>query len=185
MLYLIVILKYILGVLFFLTAIDKIKNWSKHLTTIKMYNLIPTILIKPSLIFFLLIESFISVNFLFLTTNRIAALSLIILVSIYSTAVTLNLIRKHTDFGCGCGSVLESEKLHWGLVLRNVMIISAGIIIFYRTISEQLPFTIHFSFISIGGSTLIFFSMGKIVLLLNRKRDRILKVVKIIEEENV
>ncbi|WP_113927172.1 MauE/DoxX family redox-associated membrane protein [Bacillus sp. P14.5] len=184
MLYLMIILKYMLGLLFFLTAIDKIINWSKHLTTIKMYSLIPSILNKPALIFFLLIESFISVNFLLFTNNRIAALSLIILVFIYSTAVTLNLARKNTDFSCGCGSVLESEKLHWGLVLRNLIIILSGVIIFYGTISEQLPFTAKFSLIFICGSTLLFFSIGKILLLLNKKRDQIMKTVKIFEEES-
>ena len=183
--YLMIFLKYMLGLLFFLTAIDKINNWSKHHKAIKMYNLIPTVLIKPSMVIFFMIESFISINFLLFNTNRIASLSLVILVFIYTTAVTLNLVRKNTDFSCGCGSVLESDKLHWGLVLRNIILISAGLIIFYETTSTHLPFTIHFSFIFICGSALLFFLTGKILLLLNQKRNQIMNTVKIFEEENV
>jgi hypothetical protein len=182
--YLMIFLKYTLGVLFFLAAIDKITNWGKHQRIINMYNLIPSVLIKPCLVTFLLIETFISVNFLLFSANRLAALSLILLVFIYTTAVILNLVRKNTEFSCGCGGVLESENLHWGLVLRNLLIISGGVIIFYEAITTQLPFTIHFSFIFMCGSAILFFTTGKILLLLNKKKVRILNTLKLFEEEN-
>lgn len=122
--------KYLIIVLFFLTAFDKIKNWSDHQVSIEAYELFNIKWVKLALFIFTSTEIYISFSFLLLDPQLISTTLCILLLSIYTGAVTINLRKGYKYISCGCGSVLESNKLSWEIVIRNFFLITISVYLF-------------------------------------------------------
>ncbi|MBN3522533.1 MauE/DoxX family redox-associated membrane protein [Paenibacillus apiarius] len=123
MLGLIIIVENLIALLFFTTSLHKIFNSSKQLRTMNAYHIVPDQFLYPSFICFVLAEITISLTIPVTGITIYHAISISGLLSIYTFAIGYNLLRGHKDISCGCGGVLENERLRWGLVLRNLFMI--------------------------------------------------------------
>ncbi|MED0670464.1 MauE/DoxX family redox-associated membrane protein [Aneurinibacillus aneurinilyticus] len=131
MTFLIYFIQYSFGVLFLFTSLDKIRSWKKHKLAIDNYQLTPTYLSGFLLVFFVVIELFISISLLFYSVNLINTIFIMLILFIYTVAIILNIYRGHTNISCGCGGFLESKKLSVNIVLRNLLLIACSIILLF------------------------------------------------------
>lgn len=172
-----IFIKQMMGILFFLTMVDKVTHWKEHKRSTLKYNLLPQMLVSPALAVFVFVELYISGSLLIFQNMRLASLSMIILVLIYTGAVIVNLIRGNTDHSCGCGSVLESERLHWGIVLRNGLLIGAGVLLFIESPTVSLSLLNNLTFLLLSASLFLILSTMKTLRVLHQKK-RLLSTIK-------
>jgi Methylamine utilisation protein MauE len=122
-----------LSLIFFTTFISKVINWKDYKQTIASYKIIPPKGISISLLFFLINEAVIALSALLVGWRPFNAVMATILLLIYTIAISINLLRGRKDLACGCGGVLESERLHYGLVIRNLLFIIAVVLLSFTS----------------------------------------------------
>lgn len=115
--FLLVFFMELLAILFFLTAIDKLKHWYNHIGNMKSYRIIHGSLIKPLLFLFLIGELFISISLVVTGITLYNSIIFYTLLFTYTSAVLINLVRGNQQISCGCGSVLDSEQLSSILII--------------------------------------------------------------------
>lgn len=123
-------LNYLLVSILILSVIDKIKNWNKNSTKMEAYRILDKKLIKPFNLLFLVTEIYLSVNFIFMKADIWDIAIFIMLMGIYTLAISINLYRGNVRISCGCGGVLESNQLTSFLVYRNLVLIIIAFVIF-------------------------------------------------------
>ncbi|WP_409978189.1 MauE/DoxX family redox-associated membrane protein [Anoxybacteroides tepidamans] len=115
---------------FLYSLISKIIHKSKYKHILRNYGIKNNNLIKIVYFFIVLSEGFITIS-LFLSGVTIYSLVTIsLLLTIFSVFVLINLFKGNKNFSCGCGGILENERLSYWMVLRNVVIILIALIFF-------------------------------------------------------
>jgi uncharacterized membrane protein YphA (DoxX/SURF4 family) len=115
------LLRFILGVAFIISSIDKIINPAKFLEIINNYNLIPTF-ITPAVVIILPWTEFICGLFLLLgiLTNSAAVLIIFLLLG-FIFGVSINIYRG-ADIECGCfGLLFEGESIGLHTIIRDLI----------------------------------------------------------------
>jgi Methylamine utilisation protein MauE len=165
--------KYTLGLIFFLSIADKLKNSEKHLNSLRNYKVLPESLMGIGLLLLIIFELLISFILFFLNINIIAAIFISIVLILFTIAVVKNIVIGNTDISCGCGGLLENSKLNYGIVTRNFSFILLVIIMYFIENNDFL-FDIMF------WEKLLFLvvSINLIFILMIRKELRMLLVQK-------
>jgi len=83
------------------------------------YRLIPEWLATPFAWTVPVIESAAALGLLLSPIRASAALMLIVLLSLFTGAIVINLARGRTDIDCGCFGPALRQRLSWWLLLRN------------------------------------------------------------------
>lgn len=100
-------------------------------------------------------------------TGRIGATMGLVLMTLFSMAIAVNLARGRTTIECGCGGA-RGQRLSAGLVVRNLVL--AGALVIAMQVSPGLPAG-GIMAISVGGATLtlvaIYFASNQ--LMVNRQ----------------
>ena len=140
-----VLCRIILGGIFIYASIDKILHPHAFAKIIQNYRLLPDILVTLPAIVLPWLEV---ISGLFLAAGifrRASALVLSLLLLMFGTAITINLLRGIT-FDCGCFSTLitTSGSDPLGLLIRDILLLIPGLIIilFYKdqkTLDSTLP----------------------------------------------
>lgn len=113
------VLRIWLGVLFVSAAWSKTMDWEKHVSMVKDYQLLPGKLLF-SFARLEVIAEWLTGAFLFLGLFQSFAYSAaLLLLCMYTTAITINLWRGRRELSCGCGGLAGNHLISWGLVLRN------------------------------------------------------------------
>ncbi|XKK36766.1 hypothetical protein HFP66_30340 [Bacillus sp. A17A.1] len=120
--------QFIIGIVLFTTALDKLKNYNDHILIIKSYNILPSRLAKPFFILDFIVQILISISFVFSIKVSIFSFAAIFLMALYTMAIIINLLRKN-DINCGCGGLVGNHSISWKLVVRNMMLILLLLII--------------------------------------------------------
>ncbi|WP_020063161.1 MauE/DoxX family redox-associated membrane protein [Bacillus sp. 123MFChir2] len=137
------ILRLCLGSIFIGTFVSKIRDFRSHIDIIRKYQILP----ENSIVFLAYIEIafelVIGIGIILGFVVNLMSLLAAFLLSLYTLAIIINLIRRNTDFNCGCGGVLGDYKLSWNLVIRNVLLLFIAIFIYYMphqigTVDEYL-----------------------------------------------
>lgn len=121
------------ALLFVTTFISKIIHWKEHKQTMASYKILPAKVISISLLFFLINEAVIAFSALLVGWRPFNGILATILLLIYTLAIGINLLRGRRDLACGCGGVLENERLHYGLVVRNLLLITAVVFLSFTS----------------------------------------------------
>lgn len=153
-----------LACLFATTSFEKMRSWSKHVDTMVAYRLLPAGAVPPVLTLLCLAELVLALH-LMLWGMTLAMLMLgAALLVLYSTAVTWNLLRGRREISCGCGGVLESERLHIGIPIRNGLLL-LGLYLAYTHQSQGLLNTddllLHICALLIACCGLLFVAIGQ------------------------
>lgn len=114
---------------FSLTAIDKVLNWHKHIRTMKNYRIVTGAKLHLILTLMILGEIYISISLILNGATLANTATFLALISLYTIAIVINLIRGNVEMSCGCGSILESNRLTYRLVLRNFIFVAVFIVI--------------------------------------------------------
>lgn len=129
-----------IGIIFLNTSISKILNFQIHLIDIKNYLIINgKNTIKIFAVVTTVVETFITISFFTMSNFIVSSILAIALLLIYSSAVSLNIIRGRTQISCGCGGVLESKHLSWNLLYRNIALLI--LILINAIIFQSVNFT--------------------------------------------
>jgi len=119
-----VYLKMLLGFLFLSTFLHKVIQRDSYFQTMRAYHILSEGMVKPFYWIFVSTEAFIAVGLIVSGFSLFTMILTILLLLIYTGAVGWNLLRGHRDLSCGCGGVLESERLHSGIIFRNMLLIA-------------------------------------------------------------
>lgn len=134
----------LLSIVFFVSAIDKVRQFQQFTTTITAYRLLPETWSKS--LAFTITGTEISVSVLLFMgwQSQIAAFVSIFMLFIFSIAMGINLIRGHTDLECGCSGTKNAQKISLGLVGRNIALsmVAASILVWGGGLIalDNLPF---------------------------------------------
>ena len=173
-----VLLQYFFAVLFLLTGLDKLIYWKKHKSTMKLYKILPEWSVTSALLIFSLVELSIGGTLLI---KGITALSITVITGLlvtYTIAISINLLRGNTDINCGCGSLLESNHLHIGLVARNSLLILMSILLYFLDEPTiQLPIILKVVFTLISFSALILMNVFRISMNMSTRMNQIYKTI--------
>jgi hypothetical protein len=116
--------KLAVALIFFISAIQKLRDIEAFELTVDLYDLIPDSLVKG---FSRILPVAELVTAGLLVTNLqegLSGLSLAILIMTVTTlAVVVNLTRGNIDMSCGCGGLEDESSLSWSLVGRNIVIL--------------------------------------------------------------
>lgn len=121
---------YLLGIIFAGAWLDKVRKQTAHVQQMNAYRLLSTSFVAPMFYLFLFVELVCTVSLFLWNMSLVPTIGLTALLCIYTGAVTFNLLRGHRDISCGCGGLLENERLHWGIVIRNVLMMALVIGLF-------------------------------------------------------
>ncbi|ENJ6134446.1 MULTISPECIES: MauE/DoxX family redox-associated membrane protein [Bacillus] len=135
MISLLFIMKIGLATLFISTGIDKIKKFNIHLLIIKEYQIIPENQIRLFTIIEIFAELFISICLFIGLFHTFTLICAVLLLLVYSVAISINLLRGRKEISCGCGGVLGNHKLSWMLVVRNLFIGAVSVILLMYPLS--------------------------------------------------
>lgn len=135
--------------IFLSSTISKIMHKDKYAVTIRNYGIKHPLLVKFAYFFVVLSESFITFSLILSGVNFYCLLTISLLLSIFSIFIVINLSKGNQNFSCGCGGVLENERLSYWMVLRNAVIILITFVLFkseysinYFTVQTLLSFII-------------------------------------------
>lgn len=106
-------------------AVQKMRDWNGFRTALAAYRLLPEALAMPAALALPVLEVIAGVA-LFSVPFRVpgAVLALAVLLAV-TAAVAINIARGRIDIDCGCGGIEGRQRLSWGLVVRNAVLMAA------------------------------------------------------------
>jgi uncharacterized membrane protein YphA (DoxX/SURF4 family) len=116
-----------IAIIFLLGAWQKLRDVMAFEIALEAYELVPPQLTKVLAWSLPLLEICAAICLAISATRELGAALALVLLTIVTGAVAINLLRGHTDIGCGCGGLEDEQTLSWALVGRNV-IISVGVL---------------------------------------------------------
>jgi uncharacterized membrane protein YphA (DoxX/SURF4 family) len=155
----VLIIRTLIGVIFLSSGISKIPKFEEHLIILKEYNIIPAKLIKIIGITGVMFEIFLGGMFLLGLFTKFAVFLSIILLTVYSIAISYNLLKGKKEISCGCGGILGNNSLSWFLVVRNFFLVLICTFLFFSDSSIEKNLLIVL--------LNIFYSTGFILITLN------------------
>ncbi|TCP52785.1 methylamine utilization protein MauE [Tumebacillus sp. BK434] len=118
--------RFVLAFLFLSTAWSKHKTMGEHIGVVRDYQLLPERLTEPFAKAETYVELLLGLLLLLGLFQPYAAAGSVVMLLIYTGAITVNLWRGRTEMSCGCGGVAGLHRISWKLVLRNLSLACAG-----------------------------------------------------------
>ncbi|NRR24372.1 MauE/DoxX family redox-associated membrane protein [Brevibacillus sp. MS2.2] len=113
--------------LFFSTSVNKIRNLDSHFIMIKNYKIIPKKLIPFFLYTEITLEIIVGITLMLGLYQGLGIFIMIGLLSVYSLAISINLLKGNNNISCGCGGLVGDHKLSWKLVFRNLGFLAVAV----------------------------------------------------------
>ncbi len=121
----------VLAAVFALSAVGKLRAWDAFVGIVENYQILPRVAVRPVAYALPVAELAVAVGVLFATTRRYAAIAALVLLAVFSVAITVNLGRGRRHIDCGCFGFGPSARqtLSWWLVARNGALIALAAIL--------------------------------------------------------
>lgn len=119
------------GLLFLLAAVHKLTGLATFRSTLAAYGLLPAALVPPLGMLVPMIEATLGVLWLLTAAQLPVALASVALLSAYTLAIVINILRGRVHIDCGCGMARTAgrdQHLSWSLVVRNLILIVAALL---------------------------------------------------------
>lgn len=120
-----------IALVFIFAAAGKLANLSLFLSILRAYELLPLRLIKPFGLLIVISEAIVGTGLALDVFPPVAAYLAAALFLLFSSAVTISLLRGKRDLPCGCAA--GTRRIGWDIVLRNIglaglALVSSGVL---------------------------------------------------------
>ena len=119
------------GLLFLLAAVHKFSTAQQFRVILEEYQVMPQVFAGPVTRIVPILEVLLSIGWFSAYRPELVAISSAALLTMYTSAIGLNLLRGRIHIGCGCGvggSSDGDQQLSSGLILRNAILIAIALI---------------------------------------------------------
>ena len=149
-------IKLAIALVFVVGAIQKIKDIDTFQATVEAYELLPEFLVKGFSITLPIVELVTACLLLWadLTQGLYGLILAIVVISITTTGIIINLLRGNLDVSCGCGGLEDEAPLSWSLVGRNLTMLA--LLLFCFLPSNLRPLDLLDTLTIIGGSLSVY-----------------------------
>ena len=106
---------------------QKVREWEVFRAALANYRLLPEALVTPAALALPALETIAGLALLagpWRAAGSVLALAVLLTLT---GAVAINLLRGRIDIDCGCGGVEGRQRLSWGLVARNFVLMFAAV----------------------------------------------------------
>ena len=149
-------IKLAIALVFIVGAIQKLKDIDTFQATVEAYDLLPQFLVTGFSIILPVVELVTACLLLVNLSQGLYGLILAILVlSVTTTGIIVNLLRGNLDVSCGCGGLEDEAPLSWGLVGRNLTLLAMLLVCFSP--SDLRSLALFDTLTIIGGSLSVYF----------------------------
>jgi methylamine utilization protein MauE len=112
------------GLVLVFGALQKLRDWPAFREAVAAYRLLPDPLVPTAAWVLPATEALAGAALLVDDLRIIGACAAMAVVGIATAAVAINVRRGRTDIDCGCGGLEGRQRLSWGLVARNAVLIA-------------------------------------------------------------
>ncbi len=116
------------------------------------YRIVPDALTQSVARIIPMVEIAIAISLLAFIPTAMPAIAAAFLWLAYAGAIALNLLRDRTELDCGCGGISADQKIHWGLVVRNGVLLTGTLSLLLPTSARVFTW---FDYAAAGFATLI------------------------------
>ena len=117
------------GLMFLLASVHKFRALDEFRAVLTDYRVMPRFVVPVAAAALPLLEAGLGLAWLF--SSMELWLPTTALLVLYTASISINLMRGRVHISCGCGfgaSTKTDEALSWGLVIRNVILISVALV---------------------------------------------------------
>ncbi len=127
-----------LTLIFGASGLIKLRDIETFEGSVANYQLAPIWLEKPLAYLLPIAECGSAAGLLLTSTRALAASMLLVLLTMFSVAIAINLARGRTNIDCGCfGPALRQELSGW-LLIRNIFLMVLAMIVIFPTTSRPI-----------------------------------------------
>ena len=137
-----------LALLFAAAAWHKVSDRVHFGATVNAYGLLPSGLVGPVTRLLPVLEASIAIALVFPPTRSAAAMAAIPLLTLYTLAITANLVRGRREIDCGCFASSARVPLSGWLLVRNGLLIVASCVLVLPVRSRTLHWVDAFTIVS-------------------------------------
>jgi uncharacterized membrane protein YphA (DoxX/SURF4 family) len=117
-----VAVRVLIGLVFLVAAVSKMRHWSIFEGVIGNYRLLPQFAVRPFA--WLMPPCEVAVGLAVLAGVPYASLAAAALLTLFALAMAVNILRGRSHIDCGCFNSALKQPLRWSLVLRNAVLTS-------------------------------------------------------------
>jgi len=119
------------------------------------YRIVPEALTQSVARLVPIVEIATAVCLVAFTSTAIPVIGAAFLWLAYAGAIAINLLRGRTELDCGCGGISADQKIHWGLVVRNGVLLTGTLALLLPTSARAITW---FDYGTAGFAALILLS---------------------------
>jgi hypothetical protein len=112
------------GLIFLLAAVQKAGHWRLLPGVIANYRLLPRWMSVPAAALLPPVEMILAILLLSAQLRPWPALAAMALLTLFATAMAINIRRGRDHIDCGCGETFLRQTLNWTLVVRNGLLVA-------------------------------------------------------------
>lgn len=109
--------------LFGAAAATKLAALEPFTGVVRNYRLLPEPLVRPVALSLPVAELLLAAGLMVPATGRAAAAGAVLLLLAFAAAMAVNIRRGRVDIDCGCFMTVLRQRLGWGLVVRNLLLV--------------------------------------------------------------
>ena len=117
-----------LSAILLLGCAPKLRDRASFALAVEQYRLLPAAAVAAFATLLPLLEGAAGAGLLFGPTRAVGAALALAVLAVVTAAVAINVMRGRTDIDCGCGGPEGRQRLGWGLVVRNAVLIGAALL---------------------------------------------------------
>ncbi len=141
-----------LGLFFLAAALHKLRGRQAFMAAIRGYALLPQALLAPAAVMLLISEVMVGVLLLLPGFEMLASLAAAALLTLYFTAISVNLLRGRRDIDCGCSFGGSSSLLSNWHLLRLGALMALALLPLAGAVSRELA---AFDLLNLAGAVIV------------------------------
>jgi len=149
-------LRWLLASVFLIAIVHKLKDPAEFRVTLEDYQLLPSILLRPA--FFALVSCEFVVICALLANLEFGGFAAAVLLSVYTLAIGINLVRGRTEIDCGCSGPAVRQTLSIWLVVRNIALVVLALITLVGSADRVLGLLDWFTSLAAAGVFALIYS---------------------------
>lgn len=157
-------LRSLLALLFVAAACHKLTDWTAFRIVVHDYEVLPSAIASPVAAAIVGVELAVAVTFPWQATVPYAAAAAVLLLSIYSGAIAVNLLRGRRILDCGCAPSTYRQPLGAMLLVRNAVLVLAAAAAMLPVADRGLGWLDGLTGVAAATATVLLWSSAQVLL---------------------